>query len=322
LQLPVRLIEPNPNNPRRVSADDALAASIRRWGQLQPVVVRQIGHDYQLVCGERRWRAHLRAGLPTIWAVEREASDLEALAVSLAENMQRVALSHAEKVAALDQLAEVAHVQGLRRTARELHMDPSWLSRQLAIRTDPEIFAALEEGRLGFGQAAEVQRAPKKDRSALLKRVVRADGGVTTATIRLWVDELRAAGGQHRSARGRVTSDGMDLRESPFVVLLRQLREVGPPRTRNDRDALCELLHAAELLLGSDAAAVQPQSVGKVVSTEIKCLMCGERVGEVGPGGGFRPRAEKSVRRIQRRLVCGRCGGSLETGDRGERYHY
>jgi len=69
--------------------------------------------------------------LPTIWAVEREASDAVAYPLALVENIQRVDLSHAEKVAALDQLGELAQGGGLQRTARSLHMSPGWLSVQL-----------------------------------------------------------------------------------------------------------------------------------------------------------------------------------------------
>jgi ParB family transcriptional regulator, chromosome partitioning protein len=164
LLIRVDQIDPNPRNPRRVFNEDALnelAESIKQWNQLQPIVVRRVDDRYELICGERRWRAHQRAGLPTIWAVEREASDADAYALALVENIQRVDLSHAEKVAALDQLGELAQGGGLRRTARSLHMSPAWLSVQLSLRKDPVIYPALETGRVSFGQAAALLRAPR-----------------------------------------------------------------------------------------------------------------------------------------------------------------
>jgi cellulose biosynthesis protein BcsQ len=109
LLIPVDQIDPNPRNPRRLFDEEALnelAESIKQWKQLQPIVVRRVGERFELICGERRWRAHRRAGIDAIWAVERDASDADAYALALVENIQRVDLSHAEKVAALDQLGE------------------------------------------------------------------------------------------------------------------------------------------------------------------------------------------------------------------------
>src|SRR5438876_447040 len=75
LVLRVDQIEPNPNNPRRAfdnSSINQLAASILDHGQLQPVVVRRVGEGWQLICGERRWRAHRAAGLDSIEAMEKD----------------------------------------------------------------------------------------------------------------------------------------------------------------------------------------------------------------------------------------------------------
>src|SRR4051794_38125724 len=82
LRLRLDEIRPDPRTPRRTFDEDALdqlADSIKCWGQLQPVVVRRMGDFYQLICGERRWRAHQRCGLDCIWAIERDATDQGAL---------------------------------------------------------------------------------------------------------------------------------------------------------------------------------------------------------------------------------------------------
>jgi len=258
LLLPAGQIVPNPDNPRQSFSEEALdqlAESIKRWGQLQPVLVRRVGQQYQLICGERRWRAHQRAGLDSIWAVERDATDQEVLALALVENLQRVDLSHAEKVAALDQLAEVAHAQGLRKTAMQLHVDAGWLSRQLSVRKDPVIFPALESGRLGFGQATELLRAPAHVRRPLLDQALRAKGRVPTATIRVWVEDARALERQSRvgiaerlaSRPGPARVDGGVV--SPFRELLEQLGTLGAPASAEDRAALEELVARAKQLL-------------------------------------------------------------------------
>lgn len=241
LLIPVDQIDPNPRNPRRVFNEEALnelAESIKHWNQLQPIVVRRVDDRYQLICGERRWRAHQRAGLPTVWAVERDASDDDAYALALVENIQRVDLSHAEKVAALDQLGELAQGGGLRRTARRLRMSPGWLSVQLSLRKDPVIYPALETGRISFGQAAALLRAPADAREALLDQVLRKRAGI--ADIQAWVREVR------RQERG-AGAEGRAL--DVLQGVLEQLNALGPPTLQKERMALRAIGDRVEQLL-------------------------------------------------------------------------
>jgi ParB/RepB/Spo0J family partition protein len=98
-------------------------------GQPQPIVVRRTGEGYEIVCGERQWRAHQRAGLPKDLGCRAHRQRRRDLKLALIENLHRVDLSHAEKIAALDQLAELAAVTGLRKTASEIKVSPGWLSR-------------------------------------------------------------------------------------------------------------------------------------------------------------------------------------------------
>src|SRR5215831_14021008 len=92
-ELPVESLVPNPQQPRRSfdsQALDELAASIRSSGVLQPLVVRPRGSQYEILVGERRWRAAQQAGLARVPAIVREASDSEALELGLVENLLRV----------------------------------------------------------------------------------------------------------------------------------------------------------------------------------------------------------------------------------------
>ncbi|WP_072805202.1 ParB/RepB/Spo0J family partition protein [Rhodococcoides yunnanense] len=104
------LIRPNPKQPRSVFDDEALAElvhSIREFGLMQPIVVRSIGQDsYELVMGERRWRASQEAGLESIPAIVRETSDDAMLRDALLENIHRVQLNPLEEAAAYQQLLE------------------------------------------------------------------------------------------------------------------------------------------------------------------------------------------------------------------------
>jgi ParB family transcriptional regulator, chromosome partitioning protein len=109
-EIPVDSVTPNPRQPRRTFDDDALdelAASITEVGLLQPVVVRSIGRDrYELVMGERRWRASQRAGLDYIPAIVRETHDNDMLRDALLENLHRQQLDPLEEAAAYQQLLD------------------------------------------------------------------------------------------------------------------------------------------------------------------------------------------------------------------------
>jgi ParB/RepB/Spo0J family partition protein len=268
LLLPVDQVAANPRDPRQVFSEDAineLAESILAWGQLQPIVVRRTGEGYEIICGERRWRAHQRAGLPKIWAVERTASDAEAYKLALIENLHRVDLSHAEKVAALDQLAELAAVTGLRKTASEIKVSPGWLSTQLSLRQDPVIFPALEAGQVSFAQAAELRRAPSHARRSLLDRTIRER--VPFSTVRTWVQETRQARagiGASLAAQdgGRQVSPPAD---GPYSVPLAQLQALGAPASAADRGVVRQIIQLCSQWLEPQAADPTGNEVQKML---------------------------------------------------------
>ncbi|WP_431958963.1 ParB/RepB/Spo0J family partition protein [Actinacidiphila sp. bgisy160] len=107
-ELPLDVIVPNPRQPREVFDEDALAelvTSIKEVGLLQPVVVRQVGPErYELIMGERRWRASREAGLEAIPAIVRATEDEKLLLDALLENLHRAQLNPLEEAAAYDQL--------------------------------------------------------------------------------------------------------------------------------------------------------------------------------------------------------------------------
>jgi ParB family chromosome partitioning protein len=108
-ELPVESIRPNPRQPRTVfdeEALDELVGSIREVGVLQPVVVRAVGDGYELIMGERRWRATQAAGLTTIPAIIRETDDGDLLRDALLENLHRSQLNPLEEAAAYQQLLD------------------------------------------------------------------------------------------------------------------------------------------------------------------------------------------------------------------------
>ena len=108
-EIPIERIEPNSKQPRQVFDEEALAElehSINEFGLMQPIVVRETGDRYELVMGERRWRAAQRAGLDAIPAIVRKTADDAMLRDALLENIHRVQLNPLEEAAAYQQLLE------------------------------------------------------------------------------------------------------------------------------------------------------------------------------------------------------------------------
>jgi ParB family chromosome partitioning protein len=255
LVLPVDSIESNPRNPRRAFNDAALAqlaASMQRDGQIQPVVVRCMGDRWQLIAGERRWRAARLAGIATVAAVQREASDAAAFRLALVENLHREDLSQQEQVEALDMLATLADGRGLRQTAAELSTSPGWLSRRLSMRRDPVVFPALEEGRITFVQANELLSAPAAARRALLERVLGAERRVSFDELRGWVqasrEQLRQRQQQNGDQEAPAASSGTnsELRPlpcgAPYAQLLAVVRDLDAPAMPEEIAALGDLV--------------------------------------------------------------------------------
>ncbi len=109
IELPVAAIRPNPRQPRRAfdaEALEELATSISAVGVVQPVIVRKVEDGYELIAGERRWRAAQRAGFTVIPAILRQASDVESLELALVENVVRQQLNPVEEAYALKVLLE------------------------------------------------------------------------------------------------------------------------------------------------------------------------------------------------------------------------
>ena len=155
--IPISQIAPNPHQPR-VTFDEStlteLAASIRTDGVVQPIIVRtSADHTYQLVAGERRWRAAKLAGLETIPAIVRELSDAQAFETALIENLQREDLAPLERAAAYQHYLDSfgGTIEQLAARIAESRANVSNYLRLLKLQT--EICYLLGTGELGMGQA-------------------------------------------------------------------------------------------------------------------------------------------------------------------------
>ena len=129
--MPIEFLRPNPRNPRRIFADaelDELAASIRERGIIQPIVVRAVRgatDTYEIIAGERRWRAAQRASLHDVPVVVVEATDEEALELAIIENVQRTDLNALEEA------------DGYRRAQRRVQATARTRSRRSSARAEP-----------------------------------------------------------------------------------------------------------------------------------------------------------------------------------------
>lgn len=175
-ELPVTSIRPNPQQPREHFDEEALGAlaeSIREVGVLQPVLVRPDGDGYELIAGERRWRAARRVGLQSIPALVRTADNLSVLQQAIVENVQREALNAIEEAAAYHQLIEdfgLTHDEVAARVGRSRATVTNTLR---LLQLPPTIQRYVKEGSLRMGHARALLGTPDRAfQEQLAKRVV------------------------------------------------------------------------------------------------------------------------------------------------------
>jgi ParB family chromosome partitioning protein len=175
-EISVSSIDPNPNQPRNHFDEDALAelsASIKAIGLLQPVLVRPSSTPdrFELIAGERRWRASKRAGLSTIPAIVRVTDDVSSVEQALVENLHRQDLTPLEEAAAYQQLLEdfsMTHEQ----VAAKVGKSRSAITNSLRLLTlPPTIQQYLAEGRLSAGHAKALLGTPDRALQESLARV-------------------------------------------------------------------------------------------------------------------------------------------------------
>jgi ParB/RepB/Spo0J family partition protein len=191
----IERIEPNPEQPRMVfeqEALDELAASIREHGVLQPILVRPLGpNTYQIVAGERRWRASKQAGLETIPALIEEIDDDTALEIAIIENLQREDLTPLDEAAMFDRMVH-QHGYSIRKLADKLGKDKGYLENRLRLAdAPPEIRELVSLRKDSLSHAYELMKVedPKK-RRRLAAQVAR--GELTLIKLRDKIEGRRA----------------------------------------------------------------------------------------------------------------------------------
>jgi ParB family transcriptional regulator, chromosome partitioning protein len=166
---PIEFLRPNPRNPRKRFADselDELAGSIKERGVIQPVLVRaipRVADAYEIIAGERRWRAAQRAGLHEIPIIVVEAGDREALEIAIIENVQRADLNALEEAAGYAQLG-ADHRYSHADIARIVGKSRSHVANTLRLTNLPEhTRGLLAEGQISAGHARALLAVPHPD---------------------------------------------------------------------------------------------------------------------------------------------------------------
>lgn len=201
--LPIEFLKPNPAQPRRHFNEDAieeLANSIRARGLLQPILVRPVGRqEYEIVAGERRWRAAQLAGVHDVPVVIRELDDTETAEIALIENVQRVDLNPMEEAAAYARLADVygRTQEEISRAVGKSRSHIANLMRLIAL--PPKCRTALEEGALSMGHARALLAADRPDEA--LAHVLKA--GLSVRETENYVRKLNEGPPGMAPAQGR-----------------------------------------------------------------------------------------------------------------------
>jgi ParB family chromosome partitioning protein len=194
-QLPVTSIEPNPQQPRTTFDEEslsALTASVRELGVLQPVLVRQAENgSFQLIAGERRWRAAKRAGLQMVPAIVRTADDTAVLQQALVENLQREDLNALDEAAAYQQLIEDFHLTH-EEVATRVGKSRAAVSNSLRLfQLPPQVQKLLVDGSISAGHARALLGTPDRAYQEALARRVVSEG----LSVRAVEESVRARSG-------------------------------------------------------------------------------------------------------------------------------
>ncbi|MEN8182581.1 MAG: ParB/RepB/Spo0J family partition protein [Myxococcota bacterium] len=233
VELPVDDIDPNPDQPRRhfdPEALEGLVASLQRHGVLQPVVVRRAGDRFELVVGERRWRAARQAGLSAIPVVVADVAPRDRLELALVENVQRHDLNPIELAHAFQALVEAGATQD--EVGDRVALDRSTIANHLRLLELPrELQQDVEEGRLNTGHAKAILQVTHPERRRMLR------------------DRIVEEGLSVRAAEEAARSDHSARRRSPRKRTATSL----DPDTQHLLDRLRDRLQTSVRLVGGPA---------------------------------------------------------------------
>jgi len=232
-QCGIEEVQPNPFQPRKAFSDEQLQElvdSIREKGILQPLLVRRKSDGYELIAGERRWRAAQRAGLREIPILVRDVSDSEMLELSLIENIQRENLNPIEEAEAYKRLMEQFHLTQ-EEISKKVGKDRTTIANTVRLlRLPPEIKLSLAEGKITMGHARAFLSLDGVDKQRLLWK--------------------------------RLLSGGLSVRQTESLV--KRLRTRSSPTPRRSHPEWSELIEELQRALGTKVRIVGKRKRGKI----------------------------------------------------------
>jgi ParB family chromosome partitioning protein len=199
-RVPLGRIRPCPLQPRKTFSDEALrelADSIKEQGIVQPLIVRERGGNFELIAGERRWRASQLLGLPEVPVIVREADDRSVLELALIENLQRENLNPVEEAQGYSQLVEQFQLKQ-EEVATKVGKSRAVVANALRLlKLAPAIQESLRDGRLSVGHAKVILGLPNEK--------------------------------QQKVAADRILQEGLNVRQTEALVARLQSRGTGKP---------------------------------------------------------------------------------------------
>ena len=254
-ELPIASIVANPQQPRK-SFDSSslrdLSDSLKRTGVLQPVVVRRYGQQYQIVVGERRWRAAQMAGLTHIPAIVREATEAQSLELALVENLLREDLNPMEEAEAFQRLlTDFAWTQ--EELGERVGKDRSSIANFLRLLKLPELIQAdLRTGRLTMGHARALLSLTSPDDQLKLREQILAHSW----SVRTTEESVQTKRRPLPRRLGRRSADLTALEDSLRQALATRVRVIGNERAGRIEIAYTsaeDLERLTELIVGRPA---------------------------------------------------------------------
>jgi ParB family chromosome partitioning protein len=224
--LPLTSIEPNRYQPRDTFDEEglvALTASIRELGVLQPILVRPLDDErYELIAGERRWRAAKRAGLPSIPAIVRDTADEASLEQALVENLHREDLNAIEEAAAYQQLIDEFGLTQEQVAARVGKSRSAVANALRLFQLPPSIQRLIIDGRLSAGHARALLGTPDRSfQEGLAARA--ADGGMTVREVEEAVRQRQELEGGDPAGPGTAPRSPSRKLRPPGILELEEL---------------------------------------------------------------------------------------------------
>jgi ParB family chromosome partitioning protein len=247
LEVAVERITPSPFQPRRTFDEaklDELAASIRNQGIIQPLVVRAKADAFELIAGERRWRAAMKAGLERVPVVLREANDHEALQLALVENLQREDLNPIEEAAGYRRLQEEFHWSQEEMAEKVGKSRPAIANSLRLLSLPAEVQREVSDGHLPAGQARALLGLPTEALIVSASREVIARGLSTRETEKMV--RLLITGRKRRRAAPLLDADLKAVVEGLQRALGTRVRLIPKPRTSKGKIEI-EYYAAADL---------------------------------------------------------------------------